>query len=1262
MNKSFKRVALVFAWLSASPVIAAELVTDVAVVGGGSAGFAAALSAAEAGCDTILIEKEDILGGTSTICGVNNWEPVCGAIGTPRRVYERLAQIPEACGIWYQKLHSGFGDAFPGAYLEIDPSLTYDNTLKRHGPAMSADKDAWLARYHGISFEPDQLDAVMRQMLAETGRCRVLSSVAYESCDVRNGAIEGLYLSNGTVVRPKVVIDACGYVAKSAGCASEMSENPNSVTLIFRVSSDPDAEEIPVPDDTPDTCWWDRSFPLVFCCQYPNGDLNVNMLPTMQGSEAVRLGDEAAYAECRKRVFAQWKWMKATYPQHFGSFKITRIFPRLGYRETHRIVCEHMLTGAEVASGTHFEDEIATADHAFDNHGVKGAYSGELSQPYGIPLRSLKPLGVRNLYVAGRIAGFDVAAASSCRLSRTMMQLGEAAGIAAAKDVAGEPPDVDVSIVGSDAVITVGAGVADDDSELWLACGPSDAGLRPKDWPVLQKTDVALSAAGKTFTVPIPAKADYHSLCLRAFVLKGDESPALRTDRRAYIDLKEAPALDRRYEIRLRYDNVPTGVGAYLAPFGGVSRDGQTTVFQLYANGSTWQFYPSAQNHLDASIAVTPGLTYDFKMEVVQGEQRFYCKRASESEYTFCGSTSLDSILYTDNLWLFARRNHTYGADFGTEGCASISLYRVSEISTGAVLKELVPHETEQGCNEMLDTVTGDSYPNTASSGAFVYELGYEKLVASPLACYAGADIEEVSWKELQVSVAPGVSDGGKSLLVCWGDADAGADIDSWDHAAVVCEAIPPQGGVYAVSCKDLGMQAGQFVRALVKPNSTVAYYGVNASCLAGGINLGTSSPDRQYDIRFKCTSAPNAVALFGGLKSGTSGGRKIFQIWAEWGALAIWFGDETKTPLFTPELNALYDVRIVMRDGEQKAYVKKAGDAEYELKATASIPGVSAEIPLALLARNNDGTIQFPGGASICIDGYAETDLATGNVLRRFVPVRYGENNQQMAVYDIVHACRIDVGAGTTLEYGEADPDARPVVLPFMHRVESCHSIGGALNLGYAAADRQYDIRCQFATTPVPSAAIFGGITETKNHIIQLFGVNGAMSIWFGDTTRYDLFSPEANAFYDMRLVMRNGKQEAYVKMADETEYSLKASAQIAAVPTEVPLYLLDRHDPWNRYWNESFLVSRYVETDLATGAVLRELVPVRYGESDQQTAIYDIAQAKFFSGVEKGQLAFSEECVSEPDARVDRISVSSLTRIPSKPARGLFIVISGN
>ena len=92
-------------------------------------------AAAEGGCETVLVEQEAMLGGTSTVGGVSNWEPVCGATGVSQRVYERLAAIPGACGVWTQKLHCAYRDKFPGALLEIART-------SRWGCATSTSRDA----------------------------------------------------------------------------------------------------------------------------------------------------------------------------------------------------------------------------------------------------------------------------------------------------------------------------------------------------------------------------------------------------------------------------------------------------------------------------------------------------------------------------------------------------------------------------------------------------------------------------------------------------------------------------------------------------------------------------------------------------------------------------------------------------------------------------------------------------------------------------------------------------------------------------------------------------------------------------------------------------------------------------------------------------------------------------------------------------------------------------------------------------------------
>jgi len=421
-----------------------ELACDVAVVGGGSAGFAAAWKAASSGADVVLVERESRLGGTSVAGGVSSWEPVCGADGLPEMLYDRL-KAEGAAGVYRFVHHCAWPEngrpcEFPGALLETDPSAGYGDTLRRHGPGIK--DEAWFRKNcRGIIFNPDAMARAMRAMLAETGRCRVMTDYAFVSAEREGDAIVALRLADGTSVRPKVVVDACGAVAKAAGCELMRSERPNGATLVYRVAKG----EKPLAELKP--CRWAASYPYAFCMHLPSGEIAVNMLPTMDGAEAARLGERAAYEECLDRCRDHWRWMQERWPD-FKAWHFASAPPVLACRDTFRVVGDCVLTGADVRGGVRPADEIATADHALDAHGGDG-FGGELSAPYGIPYRCLLAKGVSNLLVAGRVASFDSAAATSCRLSRTMMKLGEAAGAAAAISAASRRP---LRAVGADEV------------------------------------------------------------------------------------------------------------------------------------------------------------------------------------------------------------------------------------------------------------------------------------------------------------------------------------------------------------------------------------------------------------------------------------------------------------------------------------------------------------------------------------------------------------------------------------------------------------------------------------------------------------------------------------------------------------------------------------------------------------------------------------------------------------------------------------------
>jgi hypothetical protein len=255
-------------------------------------------------------------------------------------------------------------------------------------------------------------------------------------------------------IRAKVFVDCTGsgHLCKAAGC--ELMLGPdlksrfgepsapektqlvlNGIALCYRIrKSDKPLRQAP---PKPPVKRWPRS---AHVSQLPGGDLIVNPLALLPGQTLIDIGYAETMARAKPVVRAHWRWLQAY--DTFAGYEFHSFAPMLGIRESHRVLGEYVLTQQDVIGGRGKQkhpDLIALADHALDIHGAKGMLA-EVRQPYGVPYRSLIPKGWRNLLVAGRCASFSHIAASSCRLNRTMLALGRAAGRAAAMAAGGDVP------------------------------------------------------------------------------------------------------------------------------------------------------------------------------------------------------------------------------------------------------------------------------------------------------------------------------------------------------------------------------------------------------------------------------------------------------------------------------------------------------------------------------------------------------------------------------------------------------------------------------------------------------------------------------------------------------------------------------------------------------------------------------------------------------------------------------------------------------
>lgn len=416
-----------------------QLHAQAVVVGAGSGGFAAAYMLAKHGVKTILVEKNPGFGGTSVFGGVNCWEPGVASGELHRTIMEKLSAIPGACAV----CKSISDPRYPWGLSVSAPEATYEDTLKRC-PALVT-----IPNLKRFQFEPEAMSRVMGELLQQySDFISIMLQTEYRSCTTENGVVKSIVVNDGNddyEIFAEYFVDSTGDIllAHDAGCeviigresneaynepsARERDEKAiNGVSYLFRLTPTEDPEHV---DDYEED---NRALPrprIAACFNvYPNGDININMCPTLTGKEYLELGDAADEVG---RATARRYWHELQVNRGVKGYTLSYMFPMAGVRESYRLVGKYVLTEHDLlvdAAENRFGDQTAAiADHARDRHEETGNCQ-DVPTPYAIPIGCAETKEFSNLFVACRGASFSSIAASSARLSRTMIGLGEAVG------------------------------------------------------------------------------------------------------------------------------------------------------------------------------------------------------------------------------------------------------------------------------------------------------------------------------------------------------------------------------------------------------------------------------------------------------------------------------------------------------------------------------------------------------------------------------------------------------------------------------------------------------------------------------------------------------------------------------------------------------------------------------------------------------------------------------------------------------------------
>ncbi len=392
--------------------------TDVAVCGGGPAGFIAAVCSARAGFRTALIERFGFLGGTATACLVvpisgffKNEQRVVG--GVPWEFIERLMALNAA------------EIEMPKGHISVDPE--YYKLVAQRMILSEAEIEPWL-------------NSVLVDANAGEGRIR---SVLISNKD-------GL-----TELRAGIFIDATGDgdLCAMAGIPTDISAASQPMSLCFELTG-VDATTPLLRDcirhngyhGQPSCNAVIRQFLEERCAAgeapsfggpWFNTLLNGDRLAVNMTRNAASALDARAYsaAECQMRedMFALVDLLRRSFPE-FGHCAIAGSAVSAGIREGRHLQGMYQLTGDDIMNHVIFPDTVAKCAHIIDIHNP-GSTTQTIERPPeagNAPYRSMISAECGNLICAGRMISADSRAHASLRVQGTCMAIGQAAGTAAA--------------------------------------------------------------------------------------------------------------------------------------------------------------------------------------------------------------------------------------------------------------------------------------------------------------------------------------------------------------------------------------------------------------------------------------------------------------------------------------------------------------------------------------------------------------------------------------------------------------------------------------------------------------------------------------------------------------------------------------------------------------------------------------------------------------------------------------------------------------
>lgn len=417
-------------YISSKVDIEKEIIADIVVVGGGAAGVAAAYAAANAGYHTLLIEQNGFLGGAAvaglsgTFCGLyyGTDDDTIKPIKLPRVAKYFIEKMTDFEGITspqkYGKTYTVTHDPLKWSEVAETILLESDVNIMYHAKVINVNREDNTLKGVLVSYKGGFITIKAQRFVDASGDSELIFKGKFSYTVGDNGVVQ-----NPTMIFRLANVDMEAYFQYWG----DDTISPDKVTKLLSDMNGKDGYLLP------------RNKIWIFDTPNQNELLvNATMVlgPNGENLNSLRYEDYT-YAEImgRKQVRSYERFLKEYIPGCKMSY-VSSTGAEVGIRQTRTSACEYRLLVNDVITHKKDEDGIARVSWPIELHaGEKPRLEWIIDDYYEIPFKCLIPKEAENVIVAGRNLDAEHVALASARVTIPCLQMGEAAGLAAAKSI-----------------------------------------------------------------------------------------------------------------------------------------------------------------------------------------------------------------------------------------------------------------------------------------------------------------------------------------------------------------------------------------------------------------------------------------------------------------------------------------------------------------------------------------------------------------------------------------------------------------------------------------------------------------------------------------------------------------------------------------------------------------------------------------------------------------------------------------------------------